>query len=161
VYCFECSIYNISNLANGGGLRPATEPERRTGRGTKDDPDLPQARAVADLPEQPKAEPWEALPLTDEQKRNNIAVIPPEFRPRVVVRYADSKDLFVSGLLDGGSEIAQHPAVIDVPVDRGHVVLFSNNPMWRGETQGSYFLVYNAILNFDSLNAGRVKSDSR
>src|SRR5262245_25688608 len=68
VYCFECSIYNLSNLANGGGLRPSTEPERMTGRGTKDDPDLPQGRPVTDLPELPKAEPWEALPLTDDQK---------------------------------------------------------------------------------------------
>src|SRR5207244_9678539 len=42
VYCFECAIYNLSNLANGGGQRPASEPERPTGRGTKDDPDLPQ-----------------------------------------------------------------------------------------------------------------------
>jgi len=159
VYCFECSIYNLSNLANGGGLRPATEPERRTGRGTKDDPDLPQGRPAAELPEQPKAEAWEALPLTDEQQRNNPSVIPPALRPRVVLRYADSKDLFVSGLLDGGSEIAQHPAVVDVPLDRGHIVLFSNNPIWRGETQGSYFLVYNAILNFDSLNAGRKKPE--
>jgi hypothetical protein len=108
-----------------------------------------------DLPEIPKAERWEALPLTDEQKRNNPAVIPAQFRPRVVLRYADSKELFVSGLLDGADEIAQHAAVIDVPVERGHVVLFSNNPIWRGETQGSYFLVYNAILNFENLNAGR------
>ena len=159
VFCFECSIYNLSNLANGGGLRPTTEPERRTGRGTKDDPDLPQGRPVTDLPQIPKAEAWEALPLTDEQQRNNPAVIPPEFRPRVVLRYADSKDLLVSGLIDGGSELAQHPAVVDVPVGRGHIVLFSNNPMWRGETQGSYFLVYNAILNFDSLNAGRKKPE--
>jgi hypothetical protein len=82
-------------------------------------------------------------------------VIPPGLRPRVVLRYADSRDLLVSGLLDGGSEIAQHPAVIDVPVEMGHIVLFSNNPIWRGETQGNYFLVFNAILNFDSLNAGR------
>jgi hypothetical protein len=28
--------------------------------------------------------------------------------------------------------------------------------MWRGETIGSYFLVFNTILNFDNLNAGRV-----
>lgn len=159
VYCFECSIYNVGNLANGGPQRPPAEPERLTGRGTKDDPDLPQGRPVVDLPEQPKAEAWEALPLTDEQKRNNTGVIPSEFRPRVVLRYADAKDLFVSGLLDGANEIAQHPAVIDVPVNRGHIVLFSNNPMWRGETQGSYFLVYNALLNFDSLNAGRMKRD--
>jgi len=45
--------------------------------------------------------------------------------------------------------------VIDVPLDKGHVVLFSPNPVWRGETQGSYFLVFNAILNWDQLDAGR------
>ena len=39
--------------------------------------------------------------------------------------------------------------------EHGHVLLFSNNPFWRAETQGSYFLVFNAILNFDNLNAGR------
>jgi hypothetical protein len=73
----------------------------------------------------------------------------------VILRYSDNKDLLVSGLIDGGSELAQHAAVIDVPLDKGHIVLFSNNPFWRGETQGSYFLVFNAILNFDHLDAGR------
>jgi hypothetical protein len=96
------------------------------------------------------------MPLTDEQRRRSRGdVIPPAERPRVVLRYADNKDLFVSGLLDGGDEIAQHPAVVDVPLGRGHVVLFSTNPIWRGQTKGSYFLVFNAILNFDNLNAGR------
>ena len=33
---------------------------------------------------------------------------------------------------------------------KGHVVLFSNNPVWRGETHGSYALVFNTILNFDN-----------
>ena len=46
-------------------------------------------------------------------------------------------------------------AVIDVPLDKGHVVVFSNNPIWRGETEGSYFLVFNALLNYDHLDAGR------
>ena len=103
----------------------------------------------------PKAEIWEPLPLTEEQRRNNGSIIPPAQRPRVVLRYADSRDLFVSGLLDGGDEIAQHAAVIDAPLGNGHVVLFSTNPFWRGQTKGSYFLVLNAILNFDNLNAGR------
>ena len=79
-------------------------------------------------------------------------------RPRVVFRYADNKELFISGLLDNGDEIAQHAMVVDVPSGQGHIVLFSNNPMWRGQTRGSYFLVFNAILNFDNLNAGRVLS---
>ncbi|HWQ34180.1 MAG TPA: hypothetical protein VNQ79_15135, partial [Blastocatellia bacterium] len=124
-------------------------------RGTPDDPDTPQNRPVAELPEEPRAEIWEATPLTDEQRRNGIFVIPPQARPRVVLRYADARELLVSGLLEAGNEIAQHAAVIDVPYEQGHVVLFSNNPFWRGETQGSYFLVFNAILNFDNLNAGR------
>jgi hypothetical protein len=40
------------------------------------------------------------------------------------------------------------------------LVLFSNNPVWRGETHGSYFMVLNAILHHDSLDAGR-KLDPR
>ncbi|PYP91262.1 MAG: hypothetical protein DMG65_08275 [Candidatus Angelobacter sp. Gp1-AA117] len=45
--------------------------------------------------------------------------------------------------------------MVDVPHGKGHVVLFANNPMWRGETMGSFFLVFNAIINYDHLNAGR------
>ena len=121
---------------------------------------MPQGRIGTEAPADPKVEAWQASPVTDEQLRNGINVIPPSARPRVILRYADSRDLLVSGLVENGSEIAQHPAVVDVTLDKGHVVLFSNNPIWRGETLGSYFLVYNAILNFDQLGAGR-KLDSK
>ena len=57
-------------------------------------------------------------------------------------------------MITGGNEIAEKPAVVDVPHGKGHVVLFANNPMWRGETMGSHFLVFNALLNFDHLDAG-------
>ncbi len=154
IYSFDGPIFEVSNLARGGG-RPREEKERPTGRGTSDDPDRPTGRPWLEPPEDPHAERWEALPLTEEQKRNGIFVIPPDQRPRVVLRYGDSKDLLVSGLLEAGKEIAQHPAVIDVPVGKGHAVLFSNNPIWRGETRGSYALVWNAVLNWDQLNAGR------
>ncbi len=157
IYAYDGPIFNVSNMTGGGrGRRRSPEDrERVTGRGTADDPDTPQGRPGAEAPEEPRPETWQAFPVTDEQRRNGINVIPPQYRPRVVLRYGDARDLLVSGLLDGGAEIAQHPAVIDVPVGNGHVVVFSNNPIWRGETQGSYFLVFNAILNFDSLNAGR------
>ena len=93
--------------------------------------------------------------MSDEQKRNGLRVIPPADRARVILRYADNKELLVSGLLEGGDEIAQHPAVLDVPTGQGHVILFSINPVYRGETRGTYSLVLNTILNFDNLNAGR------
>jgi hypothetical protein len=40
-------------------------------------------------------------------------------------------------------------------------VLFSINPVWRGETRGSYSLVLNTILNFDHLNAGRKAAEEK
>jgi hypothetical protein len=156
IFCANGPIFNLSNSVGGrGGRRAPADSERFTGRGAPDDPDTPQNRPPVEIPEEPKAEAWEATPLTAEQLRNGVFVIPPSARPRVILRYADSRELLVSGLLEGGNEIAQHAAVIDVPYEQGHVLLFSNNPFWRGETHGSYFLVFNAILNFDQLNAGR------
>ncbi|HWC77985.1 MAG TPA: M14 family zinc carboxypeptidase [Blastocatellia bacterium] len=157
VFCADGLIFNVSNFAGGRGGRRRTPEDRQrpTGRGTAEDPDTPQDRPGMAPPEEPTSEAWEATPLTDEQRRNGIYIIPPQARPRVVLRWSDAKDLLVSGLLDGGTELAQHPAIIDVPVGKGHIVLYSNNPFWRGETQGSYFLVFNALLNFDNLNAGR------
>jgi hypothetical protein len=139
----------------GGGGRP-------TGRGTSDDPDTVQGRPNyegSNLPPAPapvQVQPWQySLPTDEQLKRNPGNLIPPAFRPRVVVRFDAQSTLLVSGLLDGGADIAQRPAVVDVPVEKGHVVVFANNPMYRGETIGSYSMVFNAILNFDSLDAGR------
>lgn len=155
IFAQNAPIFDVSNFAGGGRRGGAREAERATGRGTADDPDTVQNRPPDEIPEEPKAEPWEAGPVTDDQLRNAVSLIPPASRPRVILRYADAGNLLVSGLIDGGGEIARRPAVIDVPVESGHVLLFSNNPFWRAETQGSYFLVFNAILNFDNLNAGR------
>jgi zinc carboxypeptidase len=158
IWCDNGPIFNVSNIygARGGRrLGPDDGGNRPTGRGTADEIDVPQGRSVAEVPAEPRPEAWQATPVTDEQLRNGVNVIPPTLRPRVVLRYADNRELLVSGLVEAGTEIAQHPAVVDVPLEKGHVVLFSNNPVWRGETEGSYFLVFNALMNFDQLNAGR------
>jgi hypothetical protein len=157
VYCDNGPIFSLSSISGArGGRRLGGEMHTRpTGRGTMDDPDFTIGRPGFEVPEEPKAEIWENPLLTDEQLHNNFRVIPPANRPRVIFRYADSKELLVSGLVEGGDEIAQHPAVVDVPTGSGHVVLFSINPVYRGETRGTYSLVLNTILNFDNLNAGR------
>jgi hypothetical protein len=158
IWCDNGPIFNLSNMfgARGGRrLGPDDGGNRPTGRGTADDPDMPQGRPGVEIPPEIKTETWQAVPITDEQLRNPINVIPPAMRPRVILRYADTRELLVSGLVENGGEIAQHAAVVDVPVEKGHVVAFSNNPIWRGETEGSYFLVFNTLLNFDQLDAGR------
>ena len=93
----------------------------------------------------------------DPQMRSYLSSFlpPPVLYPRVVLRFADEKSLWISGMLAGASELADAPAIVDVPVGQGHVVLFATNPMWRQETQGEFMLLLNAALNFDHLNAGR------
>src|SRR5260370_40742484 len=95
--------------------------------------------------------------LTDEQRlQQGPFFTPATLRPRIVLRFAsDEKSLLISGMLAGAAELANAPAVIDVPIGRGHVVMFANNPMWRHQTQGSFFLIFNAALNYDHLGAGR------
>ena len=148
----------------GGGGRGGEGGPRATGRGTPEDADVVQGRPLnvvghADtVPTPPTVQPWQVAVPTLDQMRSPLNIIPPEQRPRVPLRYADQAQLLVSGLLDGGATIAQRPVVVDAPYERGHVVLFANNPVYRGTTVGSYFLVFNTIMNFDNLNAGRVNA---
>jgi hypothetical protein len=170
-YSSNGPIFAISNLASGASPDEAAAEERATGRGTSSSGDadfIPgrgaeAASASASSPATPtpaqKRNPWEAPPVTPDEARNNPDLIPPAARPRVVFRYGDEDELLVSGLLDHGDEIAEHASVIDVPAGQGHIVLFSTNPIYRGETVGNYSLVLNTILNFDSLNAGRALQD--
>jgi hypothetical protein len=134
----------------GGGAGGAGS--RASGRGSLTDPDIIQAMPQAAPPVRQSPEQ-----LTQEQRLQQGAFfIPANQRPRIVLRFAsDEKSLLISGMLAGGSELANAPAVVDVPVGQGHVVMFANNPMWRHQTQGSFFLIFNAALNYDHLNAGR------
>ena len=76
--------------------------------------------------------------------------------PRVVIRFPDrGDDILLSGLLRGGQTLARKALLVDVPAGRGHMVLFALRPFWRWETQGSYFLGFNALLNWNHLDTGR------
>jgi hypothetical protein len=163
VYSSGGETFGVSNSAGGRGGFGGFGGEgagRPTGRGTIDDHDVVQGRPALtpqfEAPIPPRVQPWQAAPVSDEQLRNPLRIIPPDQRPRVILRYADRGNLLVSGLLDGGNDIAQRPVVVDAPQGKGHVVLFANNPVYRAETIGSYAMVFNAIMNWDNLNAGRV-----
>jgi hypothetical protein len=139
----------FADAGGGGG--------RTSGRGSATDPDIPQGRPWTE-PEPPvhRSKAEQELYVNPAARGDLSSVLPPaSLFPRVVLRFAPEKDLWVSGMLAGGSELAETPAIIDVPLGRGHVVLFATNPMWRHETQGSFMLLLNAALNFDHLNAGR------
>ena len=83
--------------------------------------------------------------------RNNFSVIPEQLRPEVILRFNDGKTLLLDGLLDKPSSLAEHAVVVNAHLGTGSVLLFGNNPVYRGETIGDYALVFNAILNHDHL----------
>lgn len=156
LYSSRGQSFTVSNLVTGDrGLANAGDYKRPTGRGGPDDVDIPEGRPFAKPPELPKAERWQAIPLNEEQARNNPLAIPADQRPRVILRYAEAKRLLVSGLLDHGDEMAERAAVVDARYGKGRVLLFAGNPIWRGETVGAYALVFNAIGNFDGLDAAK------
>lgn len=158
IYFNQAPLFQVTSGAPGSGGEGGAggAAGRPSGRGTLNDPDIVQGMPLTTATPRPSPRPGEEQ-LTEEQRLQLGAYYtPPNQRPRVVLRFSsDEKNLLVSGMLAGGSELANAPAVIDVPVGRGHVVMFANNPMWRHQTQGSFFLIFNAALNFDSLNTER------
>jgi hypothetical protein len=80
---------------------------------------------------------------------------------RSVLRFPDdTRRLLISGGLENGGELRSAPALVDVKLGEGHVVLFGFNPMWRSGTLGSYALVFNAFLHHGNLDAGASKEDA-
>jgi hypothetical protein len=76
--------------------------------------------------------------------------------PRVIVRFpANANDMLLSGTLGGGEAVANHALAVDVTMGKGHMVLFALRPFWRWQSQGTYMLAFNAILNWDHLDAGK------
>jgi hypothetical protein len=145
--------FNISNTLGRTSTRMLMDPyaQRPTGRGTLDDSDVVQGSKPAEPEILPRPHPWEARPLDEDQMRNNPRVIPAPFRPEVILRFSEAKTMLLSGLLDKAEPIAERAIVVDAHLGAGNVLLFANNPIYRGETVGSYPLVFNAIMNFQYL----------
>ncbi len=77
-------------------------------------------------------------------------------RPRVVLQFPSKpEDMLLSGTLANGQYLANRAAVVDVNLGKGHVVMFAIRPFWRWQTQGTYSLGFNAIMNWNALDAGK------
>ena len=151
LYSADGLAFTVGNMTVNRNLLTAKEYKRPTGRGGPEDEDTPEGRPFEKPPPLPAPKAWEATPLNEDQARNNPYLIPAEYRPQVILRYAAAKELLLSGLLENGDPVAEHPAVVQARFGKGDVLLFANNPVYRGETIGSYALVFNAIMNFGHL----------
>jgi hypothetical protein len=77
-----------------------------------------------------------------------------DMKPRVVMAWpASPRDMLLSGVLEGGQNLSNRPNVIDSPIGKGHVVMFTIRPFWRWQTQGTFIMGFNTIMNWNDLSA--------
>jgi hypothetical protein len=63
-----------------------------------------------------------------------------------IARYG-TKDLLLSGWLEGESVIAGRAAIVDAPVGAGHVILMGFPVQHRGQSHATFRLLFNALHN--------------
>ena len=76
-------------------------------------------------------------------------------RSNIVVEWGDRQGapLLVSGQVWGEAGLIGRPAIFDMPAGKGHVVAFNFNPFHRDLNRGDHRLVWNAIINWQSILA--------
>ena len=86
----------------------------------------------------------------------------PEGQARVVMQFpANPNDMLLSGTLANGELLSNRALAVDEPLGKGHVVMFALRPFWRWQTQGTYTLGFNAIMNWNDLDAGKAPAGGR
>jgi Zinc carboxypeptidase len=63
----------------------------------------------------------------------------------------EDRRLVLSGFVRGEDAVDGKPAILDVPVGKGRVILFSFNPLHRYLNQSDFRFVYNILLNWNDL----------
>lgn len=73
--------------------------------------------------------------------------VPPGSAARVIARYPErGEDILLSGFLQGAARIAGKAAAVDAPLGAGHVVMFGFRPQYRGQSYGTFRMLFNALL---------------
>lgn len=66
---------------------------------------------------------------------------------QVLMRFPGTDASVLSGHIRGIGEIRQRPAIVEVPVEKGRVLLFATNPCYRWQNHGEFRLLFNALLH--------------
>ena len=56
------------------------------------------------------------------------------------------KDVLYSGLLLGEAKIAKKAALMEIPLERGRIVVVGFRPQFRGQAHGTFKFLFNALL---------------
>ncbi|HVP00157.1 MAG TPA: M14 family zinc carboxypeptidase [Bryobacteraceae bacterium] len=72
---------------------------------------------------------------------------------QVLMRFPGGDQAVLSGLMRGANEIRTRPAILDVPVGQGRVLMFATNPIYRWQNFGEFNMIFNAVMHFNDFKA--------
>ncbi len=76
----------------------------------------------------------------------------PRFDREVVARYPDdSKDILLSGYLEGGERLEKRAAVVDFSVGKGRVILIGFRAQHRAQPLRTFKLLFNTLYSLESV----------
>ena len=82
--------------------------------------------------------------------------VPQGAAARVIARYPErAEDILLSGYLQGGDAIAGKAAAVEIPIGSGRAVLFGFRPQYRGQSYGTFKMLFNALLGAGEGAGGR------
>jgi hypothetical protein len=64
---------------------------------------------------------------------------------RVIARFADAKELLLSGWLLGAEKLAGRGAIVEVKRGKGRIIMFAFRPQYRGQSIATFPFIFNAI----------------
>ena len=80
-----------------------------------------------------------------------LLTVPAAQRSKVLMQFVGGDQAVLSGLMRGAAETRLRPAVLDVEVGGGRVVLFSTNPAYRWQNLGEFNMLANSILHYNDV----------
>jgi hypothetical protein len=78
---------------------------------------------------------------------------------QVLMQFPGGETNVLSGLMKGASEVRNRPAIVEVPVEKGRVILFATNPCYRWQNFGEFRMLFNAIINYKNSGPRQAKTE--
>jgi hypothetical protein len=69
-----------------------------------------------------------------------------DFNGTVLIAYPKDENPLLSGYLLHPEKIQGKAAALDVPFGKGHIILLAFRPQWRGQSWGTFKVLFNALL---------------
>ncbi len=70
---------------------------------------------------------------------------------QVLMKFPGGDKAVLSGLMKGANEITNRPAIVDVTVGKGSVLMFATNPCYRWTNHGEFGMLFNSIMHYNDL----------